>query len=91
LDLSNIQNQPEVCSPSPRTSATSPGHLQVAEPETPVMTVDEVAALLRLNRKTIYDAVREGSLPALRLGRTIRLSRGEVLRWLASVQSKKPW
>jgi excisionase family DNA binding protein len=89
LDLSNIQNQPQVRSASPKTSATS-GPLQMAAQVMPIMTVDEVAALLRLNRKTVYDAVREGALPALRLGRSIRLSRDEVQRWLASAQTKKP-
>jgi len=53
---------------------------QVAE----VITADEVAALLRLDRKTVYAAVREGSIPGVRkIGRVIRFHRRTVLEWLA--------
>ena len=33
-----------------------------------VLTVDEVAAVLRINRNTAYRAVREGTIPSLRIG-----------------------
>jgi len=46
------------------------------------MTADEVAALLRVDRKTVYDAVKDGTLPALRLRKVIRFSREEVLQFL---------
>jgi excisionase family DNA binding protein len=52
-----------------------------------VLTVDEVSRLLRVDRKTIYVQVREGSIPgARRVGRTIRISREAVLRWLTEGQ-----
>lgn len=36
-------------------------------PELPEgLTVDELAALLRLNRKTLYDAIRRGEIPGVR-------------------------
>ena len=48
-----------------------------------VLTVDEVAALLRVNRNTVYDLFDAGKLPGgRRLGRLIRFSRSTVLRWL---------
>ncbi len=46
-----------------------------------VMTAEEVAKLLRVNRKTIYDAVRAGSIPFVRVGRLIRFRRDVVLGW----------
>lgn len=50
----------------------------------PVLTVDEVAALLRVNRKTVYEALARGEMPgARRVGRVIRIARDPVLRWLA--------
>lgn len=49
----------------------------------PVMTVDELARLLRVNRKTAYDALARGEIPgARRIGRTYRISRDAVLEWL---------
>lgn len=47
------------------------------------LTVDEAARLLRVNRKTLYDAVREGRVPGVvRMGRTIRIGRDALLDWL---------
>ena len=51
--------------------------------ELSVLTVDEAARLLRVNRKTLYDAVREGRVPGvIRLGRSIRIGRTALLGWL---------
>lgn len=50
-----------------------------------VLTVDEAAELLRVERKTLYDAIGRGEVPGVRrIGRLIRLSRNSVLEWLAS-------
>lgn len=49
-----------------------------------VLTVEEVAALLRVNRKTVYDLFNKGELPGgRRVGRCIRFSRDAVVMWLA--------
>ena len=54
-----------------------------ASTESPIMTVDELAALLRVNRKTAYDAIARGEIPGVRrVGRTFRVSREAVLGWL---------
>ncbi len=37
------------------------------------VTVDEAAALLGMSRNGCYNAVREGSLPSVRIGRAIRI------------------
>ncbi len=48
----------------------------------PLLRVEEVAVLLRINRKSAYAAVEAGILPgAVRIGRTIRVSRDAVLEW----------
>ncbi len=47
-----------------------------------VITVDEAARWLRVNRKTIYDAATRGELPSARLGRRVLLSRQAVEAWL---------
>lgn len=59
----------------------------VAPQEPDVLTVEEVAALLRVDRKSIYAAVARGDVPGvLRLGRLIRFSRELVLRWVREGQ-----
>jgi excisionase family DNA binding protein len=52
-----------------------------------VLTADELASLLRINRKTVYAGFKAGEIPGgKRIGGTIRFSRDAVLRWLAEGQ-----
>ena len=55
-----------------------------------VLTVPEAATLLRLNPKTVYDAVNRGELPHQRIGRKIRLCRSALLTWLSQGQGRVP-
>ncbi|MGH9885556.1 MAG: helix-turn-helix domain-containing protein [bacterium] len=52
------------------------------EPE--VLTVEEAAKLLRVNRNTVYEAVARRALPHRRLGRRIVFSKAALLEWLAA-------
>jgi len=47
-----------------------------------VLTVDEVAAALRVAKWTIYDMVKRGDLHAVHVGRKIRIPRSEIDRLL---------
>jgi len=48
-----------------------------------VLTVDELAALLRLNRKTLYDALKRGEIPGARcVAGRYRIHRDTVVEWL---------
>ena len=48
---------------------------------------DELADLLRVERKTVYSAIRRGEIPGVqRVGRTIRIGRAAVVSWLNSGQ-----
>jgi excisionase family DNA binding protein len=59
------------------------------EPPPAVITVEELAALLRVNRKTVYEALARGDIPgAKRIGVTYRIHRDAVLAWLASSQDR---
>jgi excisionase family DNA binding protein len=57
---------------------------------TPVfLTVDELAALLRVNRKTVYEALARGEIPgARRVGNTYRILRAAVLVWFTSANDR---
>lgn len=48
----------------------------------PVMTVDQVAEYLQLNRLTVYRYVREGKIPAARFGKLYRILKADVDRFL---------
>jgi excisionase family DNA binding protein len=50
-----------------------------------ILKVEELADLLRIDRKTAYAVIAEGGIPGVRrVGRTIRISRDAVLAWLDS-------
>lgn len=58
---------------------------KTTEVEREFMTVQQVAELLCLDEKTIYDAVAAGELPgAQRVRRTIRIHRPTVVSWFAT-------
>jgi len=46
------------------------------------LTVAEVADMLKLNQQTIRNWIEQGSLPALRVGRRVRIKRSDLERVL---------
>ncbi len=71
---------------NPKKSKPNPG-------QTSVLTVDELSVHLRLDRKAVYEAIRRGEIPAVRIGRCIRISREAFATWLAgagSAQAARP-
>lgn len=48
-----------------------------------LMTVPEVAGILRLSRKGVYDLLRSGGLGHVKIGRRVRVQRGHLLRFIA--------
>ena len=52
------------------------------------LTVEELAGLLRVNRKTVYEALSRGDIPgARRIRGTYRISRDAVLAWFTAGQA----
>lgn len=45
-----------------------------------MMTVEEFGKLMRVSRNTAYAFVREGIVPTVKVGRQIRIYRGDVLK-----------
>ncbi len=52
-----------------------------------VLTVDEVAAELRVSSWTIYQRIKDGSLRSIRVGRLIRVPRVALDEFLGSAAS----
>jgi excisionase family DNA binding protein len=47
-----------------------------------VLSADEVAAFLKVDRKTVYDYAARGEIPCRRLGRRLLFSRSALVSWL---------
>jgi len=43
-----------------------------------LLTVDEVASMLKTSRKAIYHRIARGQIPAVRLGRSVFVRRGDL-------------
>ena len=58
-------------------------------PEIPteIMTADDVAAFLGVDRNTVYDYAGRGVIPHQRLGKRILFRRGALLSWLDSCKA----
>jgi excisionase family DNA binding protein len=61
------------------TTANSPATLA----EGPLLRPEEAARLLSVKTSWIYEAVRAGRVPCLRVGRHIRFTRHMLEDWLA--------
>ncbi len=57
--------------------------MSVGDPEESYLTVAEVAETLKLNQQTVRNWIDQGSLPALRVGRRVRIKRSDFERILA--------
>lgn len=67
-----------------RASTTAAANELPAAPEPEVLTVPELAVLLRMNEKSTYDLVARGKIPgATKVGRLWRVHRPTVVAWLA--------
>lgn len=65
-----------------RTSAPSDVRARPGEDASLVMSVDEIATLLRTDVSTVQEFIRDGRLPAVRVGEDWRVSRANVIAFL---------
>lgn len=56
----------------------------VAPPNDPLLTVREVATIMRVSNMTVYRLIRDGSLPATRVGKNFRIRNADVGSYLDS-------
>ncbi len=60
--------------------ANMPGDIS----EVKFLTVAEVASVMRVSKMTVYRLVHSGELPAVRVGRSFRVSEHDVNEYLKS-------
>lgn len=66
----------------PRRHAARPG-------ASDIMTVEQVAGYLQLNKLTVYKYVREGRISAAKLGKAYRIRKSDV-DWFLETQKMRP-
>lgn len=54
-----------------------------------VLTVEEAAALLKLNPETVYRKARRGEIPAVKVGRSWRFPKEPLEEWLREEANKR--
>lgn len=54
-----------------------------------LMTVQEVADLLRVKRNTVYEMLKRGDLPSVKVGKQLRVKRGDVAGKLAGAPNAR--
>lgn len=65
---------------APRARSTT--RPAVAPPRDTLLTLEEVAALLRVSRITVIRRVRAHELPAVKIGKAWRVSQAALDRWM---------
>ena len=58
------------------------------EQQPPVMTVDEVAAYLRIPRGSVYKLAQRGGIPCQKVGRHWRFRRQTIDEWLSRTPTR---
>ncbi|ACZ40246.1 helix-turn-helix domain-containing protein [Sphaerobacter thermophilus] len=51
-------------------------------------TINDVTALTRISRSTIYEHIAAGRLKVVRIGRAVRITRGELERWISDLEER---
>ncbi|MDH0423374.1 helix-turn-helix domain-containing protein [Delftia tsuruhatensis] len=54
------------------------------QPDSEILTLDEVSVYLKAGKKTVYRLAQEGKIPGFKLGGTWRFRRSELDRWIAA-------
>lgn len=53
-----------------------------------LLTADEVAEMLRVDKSWVYAATRSGRIPHIRLGRYVRFNEDAVIEWMLSLSEQ---
>ena len=59
------------------------------QPDSEILTLDEVAVYLKAGKKTVYRLAQQGEIPGFKLGGTWRFRRSELDRWIAAQIAEK--
>lgn len=81
-ELGNDRARALLGRPAPRTDNGS-------APPSEVMSADQAAAFLGVDRNTVYDAAGRGEIPHRRIGKRILFSRAQLVAWLGACKGAR--
>ncbi len=55
-----------------------------------VLTIEELAAYLKISKSTLYKIVREGKIPSQKVGRHWRFRKKAIDHWLDETRANEP-
>ena len=55
-----------------------------------ILTVKEVCKLLQVHQSTVYKLIKEGRIPAFRIGSDWRFQKEGIVRWMAEQTKGAP-
>ncbi len=55
-----------------------------------LIRAEEAAKLLGLGRSKVFQMIAAGELPVIRMGRSVRVPRAELMRWIESRTALAP-
>jgi len=55
-----------------------------------ILTIQELSAYLKIPKSTLYKVVREGKIPAQKIGRHWRFRKEAIDRWLDETRTIEP-
>jgi excisionase family DNA binding protein len=55
-------------------------------PATMLLTVEETAAQLRIARRRVFEMIRDGSLPSVKIGRSRRIRNADLVAYVANLE-----
>lgn len=56
-----------------------------------LLNINEIAAALRVSRMTVYRLIRDGRLPAFRVGKSLRVHRRDLTAYLKAATQAPPY
>jgi excisionase family DNA binding protein len=56
-----------------------------------LLNINEIAAALRVSRMTVYRLIRDGRLPAFRVGKSLRVHRRDLAAYLDAAHRAPPY
>ena len=60
------------------------------QPQTDVLTIEELADYLKISKSTLYKLVREGKIPSQKVGRHWRFRKTAIDNWLEENRTNIP-
>ena len=62
----------------------------MAKSTSDVLTIEELAAYLKIPKSTLYKLVRKGRIPSQKIGQHWRFRKGAIDHWLEETRANEP-